>query len=588
VSESAAARLASLTLSAALDALPSGVAIFDAHGTVCYLNPVGAQLLERPVTELVGRSIWTAVPELAGSTFAGFLLDARNGGTPVTWRGRLTPAGPRLTATAVVVDHLLQVSFQETTDQQPEGPSDVAGSDADAERERLRFLAEVSETMIATLNTGESAAKLAELAVSRLCDWSVVSLLGEDGGPGDLAWAHRDPARRSDVKTYLLGRLHDTGDDVAVVDALRSGQPVQVIPRHELVAPSLPNEEVREAWRRLDATSTTIVPLRARGETFGALVLINAGGRPALTESGIATAVEAARRGALALDNARLYGRQLKVAETLQHSLLTPPPQLDHAQIAVRYRPATAYQQVGGDWYDAFAQPDGGALLVIGDVVGHNVDAAAAMGQIRSILRGIAYDRPETPAQILGRVDRILTGLQIDTVATALVARLDPPAEPDGSGRRVLCWSSAGHLPPLLLHRDGSVRSLTSPPERLLGTRWTRPRTNHEVLLDPDDTVVFYTDGLVEHGRTGIDEGIARLTAQLATLAETDLDALCDLLLEQIVSGRTDDDIAILVVRCTQEESRSHASAPKPRSEAAVARPAPRVAARSGGTSRSS
>src|SRR5206468_7761847 len=163
----------------------------------------------------------------------------------------------------------------------------------------------------------------------------------------------------------------------------------------ELVAPSLPTEEVRTAWRRLQTASYTIVPLRARGETFGALVLLNSGDRPPHTETEIATAVEVARRGALALDNARLYGRQLKVAETLQLSLLTPPPEPEGLEIAVRYRPAAVYQQVGGDWYDAFDQPDGATLLVIGDVVGHNVDAAAAMGQIRSILRGIAFDRQE-------------------------------------------------------------------------------------------------------------------------------------------------------------------------------------------------
>jgi serine phosphatase RsbU (regulator of sigma subunit) len=114
---------------------------------------------------------------------------------------------------------------------------------------------------------------------------------------------------------------------------------------------------VRAAWRRLNTTSATIVPLRAQREALGALTRVNTGGRPAHTEMEIAIAVEVARRGALALDNSRLYSRQLKLVETLQHSLLTPPPQPDHLQIAVRYRPAATYQQVGGDWYDAFPSP---------------------------------------------------------------------------------------------------------------------------------------------------------------------------------------------------------------------------------------
>jgi len=209
---------------------------------------------------------------------------------------------------------------------------------------------------------------------------------------------------------------------------------------------------------------------------------------------------------------------------------------------------------VGGDWYDAFHQPDGATLLVIGDVVGHNVDAAAAMGQIRSILRGIAYDRPESPAQVLARVDGVLTGLQIGSMATALVARLEQRPEQVAAGLRTLRWSSAGHLPPLLLRPAGTVHPLNSAPERLLGAESTRNRADHEVQLRPGDTVVFYTDGLVEHGRTGIDEGIARLTEQLGELRDVGLEELCDRLLETIVAGRADDDIAILAVRCHPEE----------------------------------
>ncbi|HEY4605931.1 MAG TPA: GAF domain-containing SpoIIE family protein phosphatase, partial [Blastococcus sp.] len=452
-------------------------------------------------------------------------------------------------------------SFREATGRVTEGGEpQPATSEEDDDRDRLRFLAEVSEAMITTLDTGESATQLTELAVTRLCDWAVVALVGEDGGPGEDAWAHRDPALRACLDSYLTGRLREAGDDAALVDALLSGEPVQVTTiDQDVVARSLPTEEVRTAWRRLDASSCTIVPLRARGETFGVLAMMNAGARPPHTDVEIATAVEVARRGALALDNARLYGRQLKVAETLQHSLLTPPPQPDDLEIAVRYRPAAAYQQVGGDWYDAFIQPDGATLLVIGDVVGHDVDAAAAMGQIRSILRGIAYDRPETPAQVLTRVDAVLTGLRIDTLATALVARLEQPADLAARGLRRLRWSSAGHLPPLLLCPDGSLRQLDTRPERLLGAEFHRPRTDHEVLLRPGDTVLLYTDGLVEHGRTGIDEGITRLSGQLAELVDVPLEKLCDQLLDRIVPGRADDDIAVLAVRCTNRAGASMA-----------------------------
>jgi serine phosphatase RsbU (regulator of sigma subunit) len=334
-----------------------------------------------------------------------------------------------------------------------------------------------------------------------------------------------------------------------MVNALLSGEPVQVTGIDPaMVEPSLPTEEVRAAWARLDTRSCTIVPLRARGETFGALAMLNCGTRPPHTETEIATAVEVARRGGLALDNARLYGRQRGVAETLQRSLLTAPPQLADLQIAVRYRPAASHQQVGGDWYDAFPQPDATALLVIGDVVGHNIDAAAAMGQVRSILRGVAYGRDAGPAEVLRQVDDVLTGLQPDTLATALVARLEV-GEPEAAWR-TLRWSSAGHPPPLLLRPDGTVHLLDTPPERLLGIDSGCRRTDHEAWVHPGDTLVFYTDGLVEQGRTGIDEGLARLVEALAAVSAVDLEGLCDARLDRIVPGRADDDVAVLAVRC--------------------------------------
>jgi sigma-B regulation protein RsbU (phosphoserine phosphatase) len=561
VRESTDSPLGARALTAALEAMPDGVAIFDSDWTILFINPVASTLVGRPASELVGHNIWVALPELAGTIFHSFLLHARTAGTRMGWQGFCAPAGRWLSATAVVSDDLLHVYFRPTGDRVPELPSaaGILGEPMDwdgaNDRDRLRFLAEVSEAMISTLDTGESTAQLASLVVPRLCDWVIVALVGDDGRPGEEAHAHRDPARRADLETYLDGRIRGTGDDTPMVAALLSGEPVQVTTIDPgLVEPSLPTDEIREAWRRLDVSSCTIVPLRARTETLGALALMNTGRRPPHTEMEIATAVEVARRAAVALDNARLYGRQLKVAETLQRSLLTPPPDSDHLGLAVRYVPAATHMHVGGDWYDAFQEVDGATLLVIGDVVGHNVDAAAAMGQIRSILRGIAYERPGSPAETLTRVDRVLNGLHIGSLATVLIARIEQPADQAGHGLRTLRWSSAGHLPPALLCPDGAVHVLGSTPERLLGADPTSPRSDHAAVLGPGDTVVFYTDGIVEHGRTGIDEGIARFTAVLAELSDVPLDELCDELLSRIVRGRTDDDIAILAVRCHPED----------------------------------
>ena len=547
-------------LEEALDTLPAGVAVFDGDWSIVYVNEAGARLLGRGRGDLLDRNIWIALPELGGTILHSFLLHARSLGESVTWRGFYPPAGSWLLATAARVGDRLHVTLTETTTHRTDeltvvSPDDVPGLEAaEADTERLRYLAEVSEAMISTLDTGESVQQLVDLVVPRLCDWATVSVVGDDGQPYDAGYAHRDPERLPDLITYLEKRTQPQAapdEPNPMAAALLTGEPVHLdFIDPALVEPALGSDEVRAAWQRLDAASFTIVPLRARSETFGALGMVNTSNRRPNTEMEIATAVEVARRASLAIDNTRLYGRQLKVAETLQRSLLSPPPQPDQLEIAVRYQPAASNMHVGGDWYDAFQQPDGATLLVIGDVVGHNVDAAAAMGQIRSVLRGIAYDRQEEPARILTRVDEVLTGLHIGTLATALIARLEQTPEQERLGLRTLRWSSAGHLPPLVVRAAGGTEVLDTRPETLLGTEGERSRSDHLATLHPGDTVVFYTDGLVEHGRTGIDEGLARLAGLAEELRDEKLDALCDGLLARIVRHRSDDDVAIVAVRC--------------------------------------
>jgi hypothetical protein len=418
------------------------------------------------------------------------------------------------------------------------------------DRDRLAYLAEVSDAMIRSLDTGETADRLASLVVPRLADWATVTVLGDDGGAPRTARAHRHPDRLGDLDTYLVGRLRGARDRPALMARLLTGQPVQLTSVDpELSGQALPSEPVRAAWERLAASSVVVLPLTVHGEPIGALSLVNAGDRPPHTPDEVETAVEVARRGGLALDNARLYGRQLKVAETLQRSLLTPPPRTGDLDIAARYRPASRHTLVGGDFYDAFIQPDGAMLLVVGDVVGHSVEATAAMSELRSTVRALAYDHGDGPGATLQRTDRALTGLGFGTLATVLVASL-AQSPPSGAGRRcVLRWSSAGHPPPLLLREQGDVEVLDRPAERLLGTGLPTLRSDHQLELGLGDTVVLYTDGLLEHQRTGIDEGLRRLSSVLTGLSERSAAEICDEVLDRIVTGPADDDVALLVVR---------------------------------------
>ncbi len=240
----------------------------------------------------------------------------------------------------------------------------------------------------------------------------------------------------------------------------------------------------------------------------------------------------------------RAAAAAVRMSETLQRSLLTEPPQPEGLAVAVRYRPAAREAQVGGDWYDAFLASDGVPAVVIGDVAGHDRDAAAVMGQVRNLLRGIAYTLGEPPAAVLSALDRALRDLAVGSLATAVFARLLPRAD----GGRLLRWSNAGHPPPLVLEPDGSVRVLRKDPDLLLGLDAGTARADHDHDLLPGATLLLYTDGLVERREASIDKGIERLVTTVGDLAGSGLEELCDLLLERL-GTQGDDDIALLAVR---------------------------------------
>jgi sigma-B regulation protein RsbU (phosphoserine phosphatase) len=235
----------------------------------------------------------------------------------------------------------------------------------------------------------------------------------------------------------------------------------------------------------------------------------------------------------------------VQLAASLQRSLLTEPPDVPGLEMAVRYLPAMQHAQVGGDWYDAFPLADGATMLVIGDVAGHDVAAAATMAQARGVLRGIASTLTGSPAAVLSALDRALLHLRVDTLMTVTAATVRP--HPD-DGTATLTWSNAGHPPPLLLAAGGAVTVLGRRTDLLLGISPGTRRGDHTVLLSPGDTVLLYTDGLVERRGSTLDAGTAWLVEVLASLAGRPLEELCDGLLEGM-AGAVPDDVAVLAVR---------------------------------------
>ncbi len=215
--------------------------------------------------------------------------------------------------------------------------------------------------------------------------------------------------------------------------------------------------EQRRLFEATGIHSAVIAPIRSTREVLGALTLGRAETAGDFTPADLPLLEDIARRAGLALDNARLYQRQRKVAETMQNHLLPQMPVVPGLQMTVRYLPAPDASQVGGDWYDAFTLPDAATALAIGDVVGHDLEAAAGMAQLRNMLRAYAWSQQDPPSRIVTRLDEAITPITDVGMATLIFARLTGTDD----GRWELSWTNAGHLPPLLVTRDGLAHFLT-------------------------------------------------------------------------------------------------------------------------------
>jgi serine phosphatase RsbU (regulator of sigma subunit) len=398
--------------------------------------------------------------------------------------------------------------------------------------------------------------RLPRLLVPTLANWATVSLLGDDGTLRDAGGWHADPGKMPLVKRYVAASLESSPTTAPLLRALTTGTPVTV-PAADLAGPALGTVATATARKVLELLSPgtmTVLPLRGPDRVLGALTLVHDRHRT-VDAADVATATEVADRAGLALDNARLYEQERQLAQELQRSMLTAPPEPDHAHIVVRYLPAAEAARVGGDWYDAFVQPDGATTLVIGDVVGHDTVAAASMGQLRSMLRGIAVTGDAGPAEVLAQLDAAMAQLQLHTYATAALARFEQSREELARGITRMRWANAGHPPPLIIHPDGTIAELASwRGDLMLGVDHTVTRTDSVVSLDRETTVLLYTDGLIERRGSSLDEGMERLRAAAAELADRPLDELCDELLERLVDGRPEDDVALVAIRLHRQD----------------------------------
>jgi PAS domain S-box-containing protein len=532
-----------------MDSLSTAFFFLDRDWRFTFLNGEAERVLGRSRDELLGAEIWQEFPASVGSGFEHHYRLAQETGEPVAFDAYYpAPLDAWFEVRAWPNPDGLAVYFIDITERHR------AHEAAQRAIGRAGLLARVSEELAGTVEPDDAMRRLAGVLIPALGDWCTITLVDDDRHAGTrrglgraLGW-HADPALRDVADEYARTRLEQMTNHAVVVRAIETGA-VQV-------ANSTGRDEVRRMFQPgahqldlLDAAgihSFVVLPLSGQEQPVGLLSVVNGAERGEFTDEDVDLLREIAARAGQVLDRARLYRQQRDVAETLQRSLLRPPQSREDLEISVAYVPAAEVARVGGDWYDAFNQPDGSTTLIIGDVMGHDLLAAAAMSETRTLIRTLAAQHGGDPARTLDDAERVMRLLDLDTLATLLVARIEAGT---GAGGLEVSYSIAGHPPPLVLHRDGTVEVLDEGPvDALLGIdqQGRRQRTRS---LEAGAILVLYTDGLVERRDQAVDDGIALLCDTLEGLVGREPDEVRDAILARMLPERAEDDVALLVVR---------------------------------------
>ncbi|MCX3062891.1 SpoIIE family protein phosphatase [Streptomyces beihaiensis] len=537
---------------------PIGLALLDQDLRYLLVNPALERINGLSAAEHIGhhpRDILTFLGDV--DAIEATLREVLTTGVPVIDRnvvGR-TPADPDH-------DHAWSVSYYRLEGAQGQvmgvansvvdiTPRHLARTEAERGRRRLDLIARASATVGTTLDVERTAQELADAVVPVLADVAAVDILDSalelrSGDEGDgprrfraMGLATAYPTEAADA-VDPIGHLASYHADRLITRCVRTAAPVLVPEVTDSDLPRVARDE--DAAKRLATAgvhSYLAVPLTARDEVLGTLALARARTQAAFDQDDVLLARELAARAAIAIDNARWHQSVRSSAETLQRSLLpNPPPPLHGLDVCSRYQPAQASSAVGGDWYDVIPLDGERTALVVGDVMGHGIDAAAAMGRLRTAT--LAYsDLAMAPDEVLHHLDKTTAKLE-PHIATCVYAVYDPH-------HHTLRISNAGHMPPVLIPHGHPPRLLNLPTGAPLGVGGVEYRTT-DLALNPHDRLVLYTDGLVETRNHPIDDRLD-LLLRLLTEHSHPTEATCTHLLETLRDGDTFDDIALLIAQ---------------------------------------
>jgi serine phosphatase RsbU (regulator of sigma subunit) len=405
---------------------------------------------------------------------------------------------------------------------------------------RLAFLAEASIELASSLDLEVTINRVARLAVPTFADWCAIDVV-RDGRVHRLAVAHVDPAKVELARTLQERWPPDPSSPSGAWAVARTGLPelIREVTDEMLVAGSRDPEQLRIA-RELGLRSALLVPLWVRGRVIGVLTWVSSDGGRLYDEDDVRFAEHLARRAATAIDNSELHSQTRAAAEQLQRAVL---PQVlvgsGSWDVSCHYRPS-GRAEVGGDFYDAFPLDDGRQVVFIGDVMGRGVSAAAAMAEMRAATRAFASLDPE-PAAVVARLDAMVVAYGSEQLVTLVYLLAD-------AARGTVSVCNAGHPPASVLRADGTVDRLPAADGPPLGVS-PATRLAVQVPFRPGDTLLAFTDGLVERRDEDIDTGLARLGDAVPRLAVASLAQGVRAVVEAVLDETYDDDMAAVALR---------------------------------------
>jgi len=421
--------------------------------------------------------------------------------------------------------------------------------------ERLEFLSRAGEMLGSSLDPDTTLQQVCRLAIERLADWCAIDLRDGDS-VRSAALAHRDPDKVAYARRLRERFPVDLGADQGLARVLRSGEP-ELLPdiderflRAALAeVPEFTPEDVEE-FLALGLRSSLVVPLcTPSGAVIGGLTLVAEQGRRRYDDADVTLAMEVARRAAVAVENAQLYERIRRTAQTLQRSLLPSEiPALPFGEVALDYQPLESPQMVGGDFYDVFDTLGGRWCLIIGDVAGKGVDAAALTAAARWALRTIMT----RDASAAGAIHQLNDHLLRQSWGERFVSVLAAVAEPADEGVMVH-YASGGHPPPVLRRADGTAVSLSGAGPLIGLFPDAPPPRAHSIHLHAGDSLLLYTDGITDtrNGDDWFDVPALCDAVQAAPIGATAHDLLAHVMTSVGRHGRQRDDRALLVFRAT-------------------------------------